>query len=670
MATSDLKFLWGREGSLPTTKTNGTAYFATLNTFPVSADSSTKAQEAYIYFDKDNTRYNVIAKRAIMDTLGNNIIEKYFANVTASGNVMQFYAPGLNDYIKEVNIITTKPVLTASSHTGSAYKITVSVNGVVSDAFSLSAASSSKMGLITTGTQTFAGTKTFNGTVNTSLLRPRATRSYSLGDADYVWSALYQVAKTDYFDTNGVANGSLSSVAGTQSSITVASANAASYTTNDTGTHGFTRLYLGNDISLASPADLYNSNKSAAGTYTGGAGNSQGILRLYGPDSGYAEIFYASSSEEGTLASNYNSNAAIVIPHGASGSLMLSAGNIVTPGTYDISFQYENGIAYSSTYGFKYQLIEGTTGAVGESRLILGNSTAKGTAKNAKGSIQFYNESNEKVFLMPSANVDESTTDVTEYTLYLPAPAAGSGTLVHHATGSAVGSSSRPVYIDATGKATAISKLTASYGGTGRTSLTAHALLIGNGTSAVTLLAAPAIGKILVGNGTDQDPVYMSPEMSWVTETSTTQPQVQWTINGVGASAAVPYATGSVAGLVSTAAQTFGGAKTFSDTTNSTSVGTGAVIVKGGLGVAYNLYAGRNVVLNASQSSSANYTTTIKGVLTAEKDATINGDVSIGGDASITKDLSILGGDLFLGGSNSQVTITSTGTDVTILFKS
>ena len=56
-------------------------------------------------------------------------------------------------------------------------------------------------------------------------------------------------------------------------------------------------------------------------------------------------------------------------------------------------------------------------------------------------------------------------------------------------------------------------------------------------------------------------------------------------------------ATGSAAGLVSTGAQTFAGVKTFSDTTESSSTSNGAVVVKGGLGVAKNIRG--NKVYNA-----------------------------------------------------------------------
>lgn len=55
-------------------------------------------------------------------------------------------------------------------------------------------------------------------------------------------------------------------------------------------------------------------------------------------------------------------------------------------------------------------------------------------------------------------------------------------------------------------------------------------------------------------------------------------------------------ATATQRGVVSTGAQSFGGAKTFSDTTQSTSKDTGSLILEGGLGVEKNINAGGSIV--------------------------------------------------------------------------
>jgi hypothetical protein len=74
----------------------------------------------------------------------------------------------------------------------------------------------------------------------------------------------------------------------------------------------------------------------------------------------------------------------------------------------------------------------------------------------------------------------------TAYTLHLP---SASGRLVYHTKDTAIGSANIPVYISSTGQATACGAVNVAHGGTGCTTLTSGAALIGNGTGAVTTRA-------------------------------------------------------------------------------------------------------------------------------------------------------------------------------------
>jgi hypothetical protein len=76
--------------------------------------------------------------------------------------------------------------------------------------------------------------------------------------------------------------------------------------------------------------------------------------------------------------------------------------------------------------------------------------------------------------------------------------------------------------------------LAVANGGTGATSLSTGAVLVGNGTSAVSSVAPSSSGNVLTSNGS-----------SW-------------------ASSALPVASSSVSGVVNTGTQTFAGSKTFS----------------------------------------------------------------------------------------------------------
>lgn len=94
----------------------------------------------------------------------------------------------------------------------------------------------------------------------------------------------------------------------------------------------------------------------------------------------------------------------------------------------------------------RLQVQAGTTSAEGASTIILGNSTAAGTAGNVTGSLILYNSSTKYGLLKAHAG------DTTNRTVYLP---KASGTLVCHTTDTEIGSATKPVYVSAAGVATA-----------------------------------------------------------------------------------------------------------------------------------------------------------------------------------------------------------------------
>lgn len=110
--------------------------------------------------------------------------------------------------------------------------------------------------------------------------------------------------------------------------------------------------------------------------------------------------------------------------------------------------------------------------------------------------------------------------------------------------------------ITSTGTLTLNGTLNVASGGTGQASLSTGAVLVGNGTSAVSSIAPSSSGNVLTSNGS-----------SW-------------------SSSALPTASATISGVVSTGTQTFAGSKTFSTgitsangynfTTNSSLFWTGA----------------------------------------------------------------------------------------------
>lgn len=102
-----------------------------------------------------------------------------------------------------------------------------------------------------------------------------------------------------------------------------------------------------------------------------------------------------------------------------------------------------------------------------------------------------------------------------------------------------------------------------SEGGTGQSTLTDGALLIGAGTNAIEFVAPVAKGQILMSNGTTSNPIFGTPSMSWTAGTAN-GPVFNYSINGVSITGtAIPSASATASGIITTGTQTFAGNKTF-----------------------------------------------------------------------------------------------------------
>lgn len=169
MAQKDLKLLWGSNtkmsGSSKPAIVDGKAYFAIVDGDTKYPDTTAPANEAFIYFDKDNTRYNVVAKRAIFDALGNKINSTYATDIESSGNTMSLFSADGGEAIDSATIINSLSLSTGTQN-GSKYSMKVTVNGQASSEYSLAAASDTVYGIVTTGDQSFAGKKTFTGAIH------------------------------------------------------------------------------------------------------------------------------------------------------------------------------------------------------------------------------------------------------------------------------------------------------------------------------------------------------------------------------------------------------------------------------------------------------------------------------------------------------------------------
>ena len=171
MAQKDLKLLWGSNtkinGNDKPAIVDGKAYFAIVDGTTKYPDTAAPTNEAFIYFDKDNTRYNVIAKRAIFDALGNKINSTYATDIESSGNTMSLFSADGGEAIDSATIINAAQIAT-STRDDTEYDIQFSVNGYNSNAYSLLPAEQYKWGIVSCGAQTFGGVKTFSAVTDSS----------------------------------------------------------------------------------------------------------------------------------------------------------------------------------------------------------------------------------------------------------------------------------------------------------------------------------------------------------------------------------------------------------------------------------------------------------------------------------------------------------------------
>ena len=187
------------------------------------------------------------------------------------------------------------------------------------------------------------------------------------------------------------------------------------------------------------------------------------------------------------------------------------------------------------------QLKDQQAGTAGDDFTVGGNLTVTGTTTLgaalpiAQGGTGQTTASNAINALMPSQTSNSGkylTTNGTSVSWGTVTPGSGTVTSVAMASNvSGLSFSGSPV--TSSGTLTLNGTLNVANGGTGQATLTSNAVLIGNGTSAVSSVSPGSSGQVLTSNGS-----------SW-------------------SSSALPSASATVSGVVTTGTQTFAGEKTF-----------------------------------------------------------------------------------------------------------
>ena len=497
----------------------GTVYFAVDNT-----------DNGFIYFDYDNKRIPM-TEVASKDSANNTIVNFYIHSISSSNNTLT-YKNGNGDQLGTANIINSiSNAWTGGTTAGPTLKTTV--NGVSSTAVAIPSASASASGVVTTGAQTFAGSKTFSSKIIGDLQGNADTATKATKDNSN------NVIDSTYIKTISYSGNSSTNAAGT--SITAGSAGLVTMTKGD-GT--INKIDI--PAATASIAGLVN---NGAQTYAGTKTFSTGITITSGTST--KAVFNYSDIQAGT------SNAARPVWFawaGQNGTPVIDTNFTYNPSTGTLKATNFDGLATKATGDSNGNNILATYA----SSLSLSGNTL--TLKNKNGDT------------LNTVTIATSDTKVN-VTLGTTTKAYVLGTTTTP-TGTATGVTSiadTGVYLGTTAGELVATKFTGD--------------LSGNATSATSATKATNdsanhkiidyyVHEISISNNTlnykdgDGDQlgtanIINSISNTWTAGTSA-GPTLKTTVNGVsGTAVAIPSASISASGIVTTGAQTFAGSKTF-----------------------------------------------------------------------------------------------------------
>lgn len=383
---------------------------------------------------------------AVVLAAGNNI------SLTPVGNTITIATAA--DGILSINTDTTADQTIVTASTGTDFTIATS-SGVTTVA--IPSASATARGLVTTGTQTIAGNKTFSGSISASNFSGSSSGT-NTGDV------------------------TLSAVGSSPS------ANGAS---------------LSGQVLTLQPADdtrpgLITSGAQAIGgakTFSSAPVMSfLGAVRVVATDSGKAltDLVYTSSNTAPSLVLR-------------DGSGNFSAGTITAALTGTASGNAtitptNHGVVISGAANAMTAVGPGTTGQV---------LRAQTGADPVYGAVVL---TTDVTGVLPVANGGTSLATLTAHALYVGNGASAPTALSVGATGTVLhgNSGADPSYSAVSLTADVSGVLPVANGGHGVGTLAAHGVIIGNGTSAVNVTSAGTSGQVLTSNGASADPTYQT----------------------------------------------------------------------------------------------------------------------------------------------------------------
>ena len=183
----------------------------------------------------------------------------------------------------------------------------------------------------------------------------------------------------------------------------------------------------------------------------------------------------------------------------------------------------------------------------------------------------------------------------SDYNLFLPNHT--NSELICHPKGEQIGSDTAPIYVDNSGQVLECSKIDVAHGGTGLNQISLGSLMVGAGsnTNTINTLAPGLKGQILVSNGQEAIPTYITPSFYWNPNETTI---LNLDINGIiVTSAKLPEADDVNPGIVTVGTQQFGGYKIFENIKIN-----GSLTVDENIEVTNNIFVKNNIILDNGKS--------------------------------------------------------------------
>lgn len=443
---------------------------------------------------------------------------------------------------------------------------------------------------------------------------PWTNNNYTLGNSSYKWSNVYATTFTG--NLTGNASGTASNITGilALANFTKGAANTALMGQGDSSNPSYVSVSPSISITAGTASDAPKINLTVLGV----SGTAQELTKASTSAYGATKLYDGVNSSSTELAATAK---AVKTAYDKAVNIIAESNALVYKGTIDGNSSATNGGAYTVAADCGDVYIASTAGYVNGLYVELGDMLICNTDETVQATSSNYTTIRDKWDIIQTSNGTVSTSETSVAEGEIPVFKGTTGRFIQNSeksfTTNAPTSSSGDSTIP-TSKAVWTTVNTAITG--------LDVAAVGGGTGEYVSKISEADGKISATISTT------SVSNTWTAGT-TAGPTIKTTVNGItGTAVAIPSASNTASGIITTGNQTFAGIKTFANTTASTSTGTGAVLVSGGLGVTGQVTAARL----AANGSNTSYNLYVNGTSLLNGNTTVNGNLVPGANNTKT----------------------------------